>query len=116
MARCPTDPTCRIECLRVRVSGTDCVAELQVDSRSWDTFADLFAPIGDKTPWSKAWISDAGEWKVVIQRDDDARHTIVSELDSLLDYHPWKLTTHFYLSGDRLVETGDAIREFLGQT
>ena len=114
--RGPTDSTIKIESLRVRVSCSDCVAELEVESSSWSSFADLFLPIDDESSWSKAWVSNSGEWKLLIQRDEHGQHTIVSELDSLLDYHPWKLITRFDLSGDRLLDTAKSVRSFIGQT
>lgn len=114
--RCPSDQSVKVETVRVRVACSDCVAELDVESNNWQAFADLFSPMGDTPPWSQAWISDSGEWKLVVQRDETGRHTVISELDSLLDYHPWKLSTEFHLSGERLEKAGQAIQEFIGQS
>lgn len=113
LQRNPADLTVPIERIRVQVLCSDCVAGLDVDAVTWAGFVKLFEhDYADQK--SKGWLAPAGEWKLMIEKDDDGVFTFLSELDSLHDFHRWKLQTTFRMSNERFRRTAAGVLEFMG--
>ena len=113
LQRSPADLTLPIERIRVHVMRSDCVAGLDVDAESWAGFIELFEhDYVDRR--SKAWLAPAGEWKLMIEKDEGDVFTFSSELDSLHDDHRWKLHSSFKMSEGRFRQAAAGVLEFIG--
>jgi len=113
LQRNPGDLTVQVEQIRVHVMCSDCVAGIDVDADNWRDFLELFEhDYGDLR--SRGWLAPAGEWKLMIEKGEDGVFIFSSEIDSLHDYHRWKLHTTFKMSESRFRQTAAAVHEFVG--
>ena len=113
LQRNPADLAAPVEQIRVHILCSDCVAGLDVDAVAWAGFVALFEhDYVDQR--SGGWLSPAGEWKLMIEKDDHGVFTFLSELDSLHDFHRWKLATTFKMSQQRFRQTAAGVLEFMG--